>query len=175
MKKISASQPKLNKYASVSNEASFKIRKLEHSQKKLSGIESSPGKKPQKLLFLKGKTYSKKEIFDTISYFRTLSEHENTIKVKEFMKKYDKKLFLKKQLTSIFKFLDTDKKGEITLTGFFKSFYPGATKDDIKVLKNWFNLYQEFYEADSLARNQPKPIVMSDARLLPLDTLDRLK
>jgi hypothetical protein len=91
------------------------------------------------------------------------------------MKKYDKKLFLKKQLTSIFKFLDSEKKGEITLMGFFKAFYPGATKNDFKLLKNWSNLYQEYYEADSLVRNQPKPIVMSDGRLLPPETLDRIK
>ena len=72
---------------------------------------SKKGSPQNKLLFLKGQTYSKKDIFGTISYFKTLSDSENVIKIKEFFKRFDKKAFLKKQITSIFKFLDGDKKG----------------------------------------------------------------
>lgn len=136
---------------------------------------SKRGSPTSKLLFLKGQTYSKKDIFGTISYFKALSESEDVIRIKEFFKRFDKKAFLKKQISSIFKFLDGDKKGEITLIGFFKSFYPGINQSDYKLLKKWLESYQETYEADSLARNQPKVIVMSDARALPTETLERFR
>lgn len=82
---------------------------------------------------------------------------------------------MKKQLSSIFKYLDYDRNGEITLQAFFKSFYPGIKHDDLKLLAKWYAEYQEIYEADSLARNQVKVAVMSDARALPYDTYERMR
>ena len=73
--------------------------------------EGRGGSPKQKLIFLGGKTYSKNEVFETISYFRSLADTSNVIKIKEFFKKFDQKEFLKKQISSIFKFLDGDKKG----------------------------------------------------------------
>lgn len=43
------------------------------------------------------------------------------------------------------------------------------------MLTKWYGEYQEIYEADSLARNQVKVAVMSDARALPYDTYERMK
>ncbi len=79
----------------------------------------------RKLIFLNGHTHSKNEIFETINYFKIFAENDDKISIKEFFKKFDNKAYMKKQLSSIFKYLDYDKNGEITLKAFFKSFYPG--------------------------------------------------
>lgn len=100
---------------------------------------------------------------------------DDKISIKEFFKKFENKVYLKKQLSSIFKYLDYEKKGEISLQNFFKSFYPGINDEDLRLLSKWYTEYQEIYEADSLARNQAKVTVMSDARLLSPETLERMR
>ena len=52
---------------------------------------------------------------------------------------------MKKQLSSIFKLLDFEDKGEITLDGFFRSLYPGVTNSDMQLLFKWYANYQEIY------------------------------
>jgi hypothetical protein len=60
LKKLPSSQTKLHTLASVTNEPSFKIRKVERSNKKLKTVANSPEKTHHKLIFLKGKTHSKR-------------------------------------------------------------------------------------------------------------------
>lgn len=84
--------------------SSFRLKK-KASSGKLATSEK------QKLIFLKGKTYSKKDIFDTINYFKTISDNEEKVGIKDFFKRFERKTFLKKQLSSIFKLLDHEQKG----------------------------------------------------------------
>jgi Ca2+-binding EF-hand superfamily protein len=96
----------------------------------------------RKLIFLNGHTHSKNEIFETIDYFKIFAEADEKISIKEFFKKFDNKAYMKKQLSSIFKYLDSDKTGEITLKSFLKSFYPGMKEADFQVLARWYSEYQ---------------------------------
>lgn len=127
------------------------------------------------MIFLNGQTYNKREMLESIAYFKTLSETEDCINIKEFFKKFAKKAFLKKQVSNLFKFLDYKQTGIINIEDYFRSLYPGVTNDDLKLLNKWFNLYKEIYEADSLSINQVKVVEMSDGRILPSNTLDRIK
>ena len=85
--------------------SSFRLRKRQSSLKAINSEHK------QKLIFLKGKTYSKKDIFDTITYFKNISDNEEKVGIKDFFKRFEKKNFMKKQLSSIFKLLDYENKG----------------------------------------------------------------
>lgn len=155
--------------------SSFRVKKVEGSGGKAEGSGGKGEASRQKLIFLRGQTYSKKDVFETINYFKTISDSEEKVSIKDFFKKFEKKTFMKKQLSSIFKLLDYHHKSEISLEGFFKAIYPGIDQADLKLLFSWYSSYQQIYEADKLARNLVKPVVMSDSRLLPAETLDRLR
>jgi hypothetical protein len=38
--------------------------------------------------------------------------------------------------------LDFEKKGELSLMGFFKSIYPGIKEDELLLINKWYNEYQ---------------------------------
>lgn len=75
---------------------------------------SSPGKL-RRILLLKGKITNKEDIFSTIGYFKSLSGNKGEIRPKEFIQGFEKKIFLKKQVASLFQFFDRRKRGEVSL------------------------------------------------------------
>ena len=72
-------------------------------------LKMNPNSRP--FLFLNGRSISKADIFETIIYFKTLSNNQPEIRIKEFFKTFEKKVFMKKQLSSLFRYFDHSKKG----------------------------------------------------------------
>lgn len=95
--------------------------------------------------------------------------------MKEFFQGFEKKAFLKKQISSLFQYFDQKKKGEINLEDFLKVYYENVTKNDIEVIKDWYYEYKNIHEADNFdlsefAKKKEKKAGME----LPKSTLKRM-
>lgn len=96
--------------------------------------------------------------------------------MKEFFQGFEKKAFLKKQISSLFQYFDQKKKGEINLEDFLKVYYENVTKNDIEVIKDWYYEYKNIHEADNFdlsefAKKKEKKAGME----LPKSTLKRME
>lgn len=109
------------------------IQKKKGSEQKLGSnifrkSEMFPATTHKKVLLLNGKITNKQDIFETIRYFKTLSGNKGEIKMKQFCSGFEKKPFMKKQVSSLYKYFDEKQKGAVEFQDFLKVYYRNITK-----------------------------------------------
>ena len=98
----------------------------------------------------KGKTITKREIFDLRDYFEGISGGKKVILIENFIESFNDEKYnhMKSVAASLFNFLDKDQNGKVTFKQLTQKLYPDLTSDHYAIIKLWNNEYNENFNLE---------------------------
>ena len=133
-------------------------------------------RKFQNIIIIKGRTITKKEVFELREYFDLLSIGKKQITIEDFMDSFNQEKYnhMKSIAASLFNFLDKKQSGRVEFLDLVTKLYSNLTVKHKETIAFWSEEYNRNFNLDKKIkanRNNEE----SKKRILPKSCIHRLK
>ena len=133
-------------------------------------------KKFENIIIIKGRTITKKQVFDLREYFDKISGGKKIILIEDFIDAFSQEKYnhMKSVAASLYNFLDKNQKNRVTFYDLVLKLYPNLTSKHLQTIKTWCIDYNKNFNIEKkLKANRTHED--SKKRVLPRSCLTRYK